>query len=103
MTEQELLDPGEENKIIKVEDSKEGWCEAYKLLIENLYNGIICQWDVSLVRPAGAPLKTFGGRASGPGPLIDLFQYTVDKFIQAAVVVSLSLLKPTISCVRLVR
>jgi len=72
------------NKIITVEDSKEGWCEAYKLLISRLYAGIIPQWDVSLVRPAGAPLKTFGGRASGPGPLIDLFQYTVDKFIQAS-------------------
>jgi ribonucleoside-diphosphate reductase alpha chain len=65
---------------IVVADSKEGWCEAYKMLIGMLYEGIIPKWDVSLVRPAGAPLKTFGGRASGPGPLIDLFQYTVDKF-----------------------
>jgi ribonucleoside-diphosphate reductase alpha chain len=73
----------ESDKIITVEDSKEGWCEAYKLLISRLYAGIIPKWDVSLVRPAGAPLKTFGGRASGPGPLIDLFQYTVDKFKMA--------------------
>jgi len=48
-----------------------------------LYKGTIPQWDVSLVRPAGAPLKTFGGRASGPGPLIDLFSYTVNKFMIA--------------------
>jgi len=73
----------ESDKIITVEDSKEGWCEAYKLLISRLYAGTIPKWDVSLVRPAGAPLKTFGGRASGPGPLIDLFQYTVDKFKMA--------------------
>jgi len=73
----------ESDKIITVEDSKEGWCEAYKLLISRLYAGTIPKWDVSLVRPAGAPLKTFGGRASGPGPLIDLFQYTVDKFKNA--------------------
>jgi len=73
----------ESDKIITVEDSKEGWCEAYKLLISRLYAGSIPKWDVSLVRPAGAPLKTFGGRASGPGPLIDLFQYTVNKFKNA--------------------
>jgi len=73
----------ESDKIITVEDSKEGWCEAYKLLISRLYAGYIPKWDVSLVRPAGAPLKTFGGRASGPGPLIDLFQYTVNKFKNA--------------------
>jgi len=73
----------ESDKIITVEDSKEGWCEAYKLLISRLYTGSIPKWDVSLVRPAGAPLKTFGGRASGPGPLIDLFQYTVNKFKNA--------------------
>jgi len=71
------------DKIITVEDSKEGWCEAYKLLIARLYAGQVSQWDVSLVRPAGAPLKTFGGRASGPGPLIDLFNYTVNKFKHA--------------------
>jgi len=69
--------------LILVEDSKEGWCYAYQALIKELYEGSIPTWDVSLVRPAGAPLKTFGGRASGPGPLIDLFQYTVNKFINA--------------------
>jgi len=66
---------------IKVQDSKEGWCDAYRILVDMLYKGIIPQWDISLVRPAGAPLKTFGGRASGPGPLIDLFSYTVNKFM----------------------
>lgn len=65
---------------IVVEDSKEGWCTAYKTLIKRLYNGYIPTWDVSKVRPAGAPLKTFGGRASGPAPLVDLFNYTISKF-----------------------
>jgi len=69
--------------VIEVEDSKEGWCEAFRDLVGHLYNGDIPSWDVSKVRPAGAPLKTFGGRASGPGPLVDLFQYTVTKFIHA--------------------
>jgi len=68
---------------IQVQDSKEGWCDAYRILIDLLYKGIIPLWDTSLVRPAGAPLKTFGGRASGPGPLIDLFSYTVNKFTNA--------------------
>lgn len=69
--------------VIKVQDSKEGWCDAYRILVNMLYQGTIPSWDVSLVRPAGAPLKTFGGRASGPGPLIDLFSYTVNKFMIA--------------------
>jgi ribonucleoside-triphosphate reductase (thioredoxin) len=68
---------------IYVADSKEGWCYAFRELIDNLYRGIIPTWDVSDVRPAGAPLKTFGGRASGPGPLVDLFKYTVQKFLGA--------------------
>jgi ribonucleoside-diphosphate reductase alpha chain len=68
---------------IPVEDSKEGWCEAYKTLLYSLYKGNILSWDVSRVRPAGAPLKTFGGRASGPAPLVSLFEYTVEKFKQA--------------------
>ena len=71
-------------EIIKVEDSKEGWCYAYQELIKSLYEGKLVNWDVSLVRPAGAPLKTFGGRASGPGPLVDLFSYTEKKFIGAS-------------------
>lgn len=71
------------DKVIVVEDSKEGWCHAYKALIKHLYLGEVPQWDVSKVRPAGAPLKTFGGRASGPEPLVSLFKYTVDKFKSA--------------------
>jgi ribonucleoside-diphosphate reductase alpha chain len=70
--------------VIVVEDSKEGWCYAFQDLLENLWSGHIKQWDVSGVRPAGAPLKTFGGRASGPRPLVDLFKYTIEKFQGAA-------------------
>jgi ribonucleoside-triphosphate reductase len=70
--------------VIKVEDSKEGWCHAYRELIAGLFTGMCFSWDVSAVRPAGAPLKTFGGRASGPDPLVRLFKYTVDKFKGAA-------------------
>jgi ribonucleoside-diphosphate reductase alpha chain len=68
---------------IGVEDSKEGWADAYRQLIEELYDGTIPKWDVSGVRPAGARLMTFGGRASGPEPLVDLFRFTVDTFIKA--------------------
>jgi len=69
---------------IVVEDSKEGWCYAFRELIAALYRGRIPDWDTSKVRPAGAPLKTFGGRASGPGPLVDLFKFTINKFQAAA-------------------
>lgn len=69
--------------VIVVEDSKEGWANAYKELVAGLYNGVIQSWDVSKVRPAGARLKTFGGRASGPAPLIELFEFTVDTFLKA--------------------
>jgi ribonucleoside-diphosphate reductase alpha chain len=65
---------------IKVRDSKGGWAMAFRQLLGHLYAGRIPSWDVSQVRPAGAKLKTFGGRASGPQPLIDLFQFTVDTF-----------------------
>jgi ribonucleoside-triphosphate reductase (thioredoxin) len=65
---------------VVVADSKEGWATAYNTLINLLYKGIIPKWDVSAVRPAGTPLKTFGGRASGPGPLVDLFKFTVETF-----------------------
>jgi ribonucleoside-diphosphate reductase alpha chain len=68
---------------IMVKDSKEGWAKAFRLLISMLYAGEIPTWDVSKVRPAGARLKTFGGRASGPAPLIDLFNFTIDTFKQA--------------------
>lgn len=65
---------------IVVKDSKEGWAKALRQLVALLYAGEIPKWDVSAVRPAGARLKTFGGRASGPGPLVDLFTYVVNKF-----------------------
>lgn len=69
---------------IVVDDSKEGWAQAYKELIAYLYAGHIPALDITSVRPAGARLKTFGGRASGPQPLIDLFDFTIDKFKAAA-------------------
>jgi len=68
---------------IVVKDSKEGWAKAYRQLLALLWSGEIPKWDVSKVRPAGARLKTFGGRASGPAPLVDLFNFTVDKFLVA--------------------
>jgi len=68
---------------IVVKDSKEGWAKALRQLIVLLYSGEIPKWDTSLVRPAGARLKTFGGRASGPGPLEDLFKFVVNKFRNA--------------------
>lgn len=69
--------------VIVVKDSKEGWAKALRQLIALLYSGEIPKWDVSGVRPAGARLKTFGGRASGPAPLIDLFNFVVAKFKEA--------------------
>lgn len=69
---------------IKVEDSKEGWSYALRELVAMLYAGIEPRWDVSAVRPAGAPLKIFGGRASGPEPLVGLFKYAVKLFRAAA-------------------
>ena len=65
---------------IFVKDSKEGWAKSLRQLIALLYAGETPRWDVSAVRPAGARLKTFGGRASGPEPLVSLFKYVVDKF-----------------------
>jgi ribonucleoside-triphosphate reductase (thioredoxin) len=68
---------------ISVHDSKEGWAKSLRLLIAHLYAGEIPKWDVSTVRPAGTRLKTFGGRASGPEPLVDLFNFTVNTFKHA--------------------
>lgn len=65
---------------IVVDDSKLGWAKAYKELIALLYQGQVPKWDTTKVRPAGARLRTFGGRASGPEPLRELFQFTVDAF-----------------------
>lgn len=74
----------EASEPIVVGDSKEGWATAYKKLLESLWKGVLPTWDVSGVRPAGAKLKTFGGRASGPAPLEDLFNFTISKFKGAA-------------------
>lgn len=65
---------------IVVADSKEGWARALRQVLAMLWSGAIPKWDLSKVRPAGARLKTFGGRASGPGPLDELFSYVVNKF-----------------------
>ena len=69
---------------IKVRDSKGGWANAFRELLALLYSGSIPKWDTSAVRPAGEKLKTFGGRASGPKPLEDLFRFSVDLFRRAA-------------------
>ena len=68
---------------INVADSKLGWAKAFKELVGMLYVGQIPRWNLSKVRPAGAPLKTFGGRASGPEPLEALFNFTVNMFKNA--------------------
>tara|TARA_R110001583_G_scaffold27220_3_gene97572 strand:- start:703 stop:2604 length:1902 start_codon:yes stop_codon:yes gene_type:complete len=70
--------------IIEVQDSKEGWAKGLRRLIGHLYMGEVPEWDMSNVRPAGARLQIFGGRASGPDPLIDLFKFTVRLFKQNA-------------------
>lgn len=69
---------------IQVKDSKGGWANAFRELLALLYSGSIPKWDVSKVRPAGAKLKVFGGRASGPQPLIDLFKFAIATFKEAA-------------------
>ena len=70
--------------VITVKDSKIGWASAFREMVSLLYAGQIPQWDVSKVRPAGAKLKTFGGRASGPKPLVDLFKFSIALFKGAA-------------------
>jgi ribonucleoside-diphosphate reductase alpha chain len=69
--------------MIVVKDSKEGWAKAFRQLLALLWAGEIPKWDVSAVRPAGSRLKTFGGRASGPAPLIDLFNFSIKIFKDA--------------------
>ena len=70
--------------VISVADSKAGWSTAFRQLISLLYQGTIPKWDTSKVRPAGARLKTFGGRASGPAPLDELFRFAIALFTRAA-------------------
>ncbi len=69
---------------IIVQDSKEGWFRGFKELINLLYAGMLPRWDMSRLRPAGAKLKTFGGRASGPEPLDDLFSFSCNLFKKAS-------------------
>ena len=73
----------ESDTVLQVKDSKIGWASAYRQLVALLYAGDIPKWDMSKIRPAGARLKTFGGRASGPEPLVDLFKFTVEVFTHA--------------------
>jgi len=77
---EELVDA--EDTIV-IQDSKEGWQSAFRKLISYLYDGEMPKWDFSKVRPKGSRLKTFGGRASGPEPLIDLFYFTTNIFKEA--------------------
>jgi ribonucleoside-triphosphate reductase (thioredoxin) len=65
---------------VVVKDSKEGWAKAFRQVLALLWAGEIPKWDVSKVRPAGARLKIFGGRASGPAPLVELFNFAVTTF-----------------------
>ena len=76
--------PFEETEdVISVADSKEGWARAFKDLISYLYSARIPKINMDKVRPSGSRLKVFGGRASGPEPLADLFQFTIKKFVEA--------------------
>lgn len=68
------------DNVIVVEDSKTGWAHAYRLLLENLWEGKIPSLDITNLRPAGARLKTMGGRSSGPQPLVNLFDFTIKIF-----------------------
>lgn len=72
------------NTVLVIEDSKSGWAKGLRQLISLLYSGQIPKWDVSKLRPAGARLETFGGRSSGPEPLVELFEFVVDLFKEAA-------------------
>jgi ribonucleoside-diphosphate reductase alpha chain len=73
----------ESNTMVHVKDSKEGWAKALRQVLALLWAGEVPKWDVSAVRAAGTRLKTFGGRASGPEPLVELFKYVVGKFKSA--------------------
>lgn len=81
---EELSTFNKKTNTIVVEDSKYGWASALRVLLFELWSGnFSIQWDVSKLRPAGAKLNTFGGRASGPQPLVDLFSFAVDLFKKA--------------------
>lgn len=70
----------ETDTVITVPDSKIGWAKSFRELVSLLYAGHIPRWDLGRVRPSGTPLRTFGGRASGPEPLAELFRFTVELF-----------------------
>ena len=70
----------ETDTVINVADSKIGWAKSFRELVSLLYSGQVPRWDVSRVRPSGSPLRVFGGRASGPDPLLELFRFTVELF-----------------------
>lgn len=72
------------DSVIAVKDSRIGWASSLKELISLLFQGLVPKWDLSLVRKSGEPLKIFGGRASGPAPLNDLFKFFVSTFKNAA-------------------
>jgi len=74
----------ETDTTIVVADSKIGWASSFRELLSLLYSGKVPRWDLSRIRPAGARLRTFGGRASGPGPLQSLFEFAVQTFRRAA-------------------
>jgi len=80
----EVPELSESETTIVVKDSKEGWAKGLRQVLALLWAGEIPKWDVSQIRPAGARLKTFGGRASGPAPLIDLFNFCVNTFRSAS-------------------
>lgn len=69
---------------ISVHDSKIGWATSFREILSLLWSGKIPKWDLSKLRPQGAPLKTFGGRASGPEPLDNLFKFSVNLFVNAS-------------------
>lgn len=71
------------DSVVIVKDSKRGWAEGFYAVLRSLYAGEIPKWDVSKVRPKGSRLKVFGGRASGPEPLVDLFKFTIAIFKDA--------------------
>lgn len=73
----------ETNGIHVIPDSKEGWADSIKILMNSLYEGKDIQFDYSLIRPAGSRLKTMGGRASGPEPLISLHRFIREVFNEA--------------------
>ena len=74
----------ESDTCVVIKDSKEGWAKGLRQVLALLWAGEIPKWDISKVRPAGSRLKVFGGRASGPAPLIDLFNFVVTTFKKAS-------------------